>query len=116
MYKIIHFNTFFGAEAEVNKTNILDNLESKFGSTIFAKQIFENPDDESDGFDLYIKYPDQSVVDFEFLTDLVTDLDLYVIVYDFKTKQRTGYWYDEEDEWITTSIDDQFLDYLSGLF
>jgi hypothetical protein len=116
MATVIHFNTFFGEESEENKMNILDALESKYGSTVFAKQVFENPDDESDGFDLYVKYPELSEIDFDFLKDLVTDLDLYVIVYDIETKQRTGYWYDEEDEWITSSIDDQFLDHLFGIF
>ena len=116
MATVIHFNTFFGEEAEENKMNILEALESKYGSTVFAEQVFENPEDESDGFDLYVKYPDLNEVDFDFLKDLVIDLDLYVIVYGMDTKQRTGYWYDEEDEWITSSIDDQFLDHLSGIF
>jgi hypothetical protein len=44
------------------------------------------------------------------------DLDLYVIVYDLDNKQRTGYWYDEEDEWITSPTDDQTLVHLSGIF
>jgi len=116
MATVIHFNTFFGEEAEENKMNILDALESKYGSTAFAEQVFENPEDESDGFDLYVKYPDLSEVDFDFLKDLVVDLDLYVIVYDLDNKQRTGYWYDEEDEWITSPIDDQTLVNLSGIF
>ena len=116
MATVIHFNTFFGEEAEENKMNILEALESKYGSTVFAEQVFENPEDESDGFDLYVKYPDLNEVDFDFLKDLDVDLDLYVIVYDLDNKQRTGYWYDEEDEWITSSIDDQFLDHLSGIF
>jgi hypothetical protein len=116
MATVIHFNTFFGEEAEENKMNILDALESKYGSTAFTEQVFENPEDESDGFDLYVKYPDLSEVDFEFLKDLVMDLDLYVIVYDLDNKQRIGYWYDEEDEWITSPIDDQTLVHLSGIF
>ena len=116
MATVIHFNTFFGEEAEENKMNILDTLESKYGSTAFAEQVFENPEDESDGFDLYVKYPDLSEVDFDFLKDLVVDLDLYVIVYDLDNKQRIGYWYDEEDEWITSPIDDQTLVHLSGIF
>ena len=116
MATVIHFNTFFGEEAEENKMNILDALESKYGLTAFAEQVIENPEDESDGFDLYVKYPDLSEVDFDFLKDLVVDLDLYVIVYDLDNKQRTGYWYDEEDEWITSPIDDQTLVNLSGIF
>jgi hypothetical protein len=116
MATVIHFNTFFGEEAEENKMNILDALESKYGSTVFAEQVFENPEDESDGFDLYVKYPELSEVDFDFLKDLVTDLDLYVIVYDVDTKQRTGYWHDEEDEWITSPTDDQTLVHLLGIF
>ena len=116
MATVIHFNTFFDEEGEENKMNILDALESKYGSTAFAEQVFENPDDESDGFDLYVKYPDLSEVDLDFLKDLVVDLDLYVIVYDLDNKQRTGYWYDEEDEWITSPIDDQTLVHLSGIF
>jgi hypothetical protein len=116
MATVIHFNTFFGEEGEENKMNILDALELKYGSTAFAEQVFENPDDESDGFDLYVKYPDLSEVDFEFLKDLVVDQDLYVIVYDLDNKQRIGYWYDEEDEWITSPIDDQTLVHLSGIF
>ena len=55
MATVIHFNTFFGNEAEENKMNILDALESKYGSTVFAELVFENPDNESDGFDLYVK-------------------------------------------------------------
>ena len=113
---VIHFNTFFGEEAEENKMNILDALESKYASTVFAEQVFENSDDENDGFDLYVKYPELNEIDLEFLKDLVVDLDLYVIVYDIETKKRIGYWYDEEDEWIISSIDDQSLDYLLGIF
>ena len=90
MATVIHFNTFFGEEAEENKMNVLDALESKYGSTAFAEQVFENPEDESDGFDLYVKYPELSEVDFDFLKDLVIDLNLYVIVYDIEAKQRTG--------------------------
>ena len=116
MATVIHFNTFFEEEGEENKMNILDALELKYGSTAFAEQVFENPEDESDGFDLYVKYPELSEVDFDFLKDLVTDLDLYVIVYDVDTKQRTGYWYDEEDEWITSPTDDQTLVHLLGIF
>jgi hypothetical protein len=44
------------------------------------------------------------------------DQDLYIIVYDLDNKQRSGYWYDEEDEWITSPIDDQTLVHLSGIF
>jgi len=113
---VLHFNTFLGGEADENKLNILDSLESKYGSTAFAEQVFENLEDESDGFDLYVKYPNLSEVDFDFLKDLVMDLDLYVIVYDLEKKQRSGYWYDEEDEWITSPIDDQTLVHLSGIF
>jgi hypothetical protein len=40
MATVIHFNTFFGEEAEVNKMNILDALESEYGSTVFAEQVF----------------------------------------------------------------------------
>lgn len=116
MATIIHFNTFFGEESEENKMNVLDALESKFGSTVFAEQVFENQDDESDGFDLFVKYPDLRDVDFDFLKNLVMDIDLYVIVYDMKTKQKIGFWYDEEEEWITSSIDNQTLDHLSSLF
>ena len=116
MATVIHFNTFFGEEAEENKMNVLDALDSKYGSTVFAEQVFENPEDESDGFDLFVKYPQLSEVDFDFLKELVTDLDLYVIVYNVDTKQRTGYWYDEEDEWITSPIDDKTLVHLSGIF
>ena len=116
MTTIIHFNTFFGEEAEENKLNILDALESKYGSTVFAEQVFENPEDESDGFDLYVKYPELSDVNLEFLKSLVIDLDLDVIVYNVENKQKTGYWYDEEDEWITSSIDDEYLDHLLGIF
>ena len=116
MTTIIHFNTFFGEEAEENKLNILDALESKYGSTVFAEQVFENPEDESDGFDLYVKYPELSDVNLEFLKSLVIDLDLYIIVYNVENKQKTGYWYDEEDEWITSSIDDEYLDHLLGIF
>ncbi len=116
MTTIIHFNTFFGEEAEENKLNILDALESKYGSTVFAEQVFENPEDESDGFDLYVKYPELSDVNLELLKTLVIVLDLYVIVYNVENKQKTGYWYDEEDEWITSSIDDEYLDHLLGIF
>lgn len=116
MTTILHFNTFFGEEAEENKLNILDALELKYGSTIFAEQIFENPNDEGDGFDLFVKYPDFSEVDFDFLKKLVVDLDLYVIVYDLDNKQRSGYWYDEEEKWITSSIDDQSIDHLLSIF
>ena len=90
MATVIHFNTFFDEEGEENKMNILDALELKFGLTAFTEQVFENPEDESDGFDLYVKYPDLSEVDFDFLKDLVIDLNLYVIVYDIEAKQRTG--------------------------
>jgi len=45
MATVIHFNTFFGEEAEENKMNILDALESEYGSTVFAEQVFENPED-----------------------------------------------------------------------
>ncbi len=113
---VLHFNTFFREEADENKLKILDSLESKYGSTAFAEQVFENPDDESDGFDLYVKYPDLSEVDFDYLKGLVMGLDLYVIVYDLDNEQRSGYWYDEEDEWITSPIDDQTLVYLSSIF
>jgi len=116
MATVIHINTFYGEEAEENKMNILDALESKYGSTVFAEQVFENPEDESDGFDLYVKYPELREVDFDFLKDLVTDLDLYIIVYDTETQLRTGYWYDEDDDWITSPINDQTLVYLSGIF
>jgi hypothetical protein len=113
---IIHFNTFFGEEAEENKLNILDSLESRYDSTVFAEQVFENPEDESDGFDLYVKYPDLSEVDFDFMKDLVMDQDLYVIIYDLDNKQRTGYWYDEEDEWIKSPVDVETLVHLQGIF
>lgn len=116
MATIIHFNTFYGEEAEENKLNILDALESKYGSTVFAEQVFENPEDESDGFDLYVKYPELSDVNLEFLKSLVIDLDLYVIVYNVENKQKKGYWYDEKDEWITSLIDDEYLDHLLGIF
>jgi hypothetical protein len=55
-------------------------------------------------------------VDFDFLKDLVVDSGLYVIVYNLENKNRVGYWYDEDDEWIASSIADKTLEHLSVIF
>ena len=116
MHIIIHFNTFFGDEAEINKMDIIDAVETHFGTTAFIEQVFENPDDESDGFDLYIKYPSLENLDLDFLKDLVNDLELYVLVYDLDLKLQHGYWFDEADDWMTSDLSDATVSKLNAIF
>ncbi len=113
---IIHFNTFFGEEAEEKKLDLLDKLESKLGISTEAKQAYENPDDESDGFDLYLKYEDEILVDYDLLSKLAIEFEIYVSVYDLENKSKSGYWYDEEDEWIEDEITDEMITSLNENF
>ncbi len=113
---VIHFNTFFGEESEINKMDILDALENELGSTIYIKQVFENPENEEDGFDLFVKYPEIESLDLEFLKNLVDGMDLYVLVYDLLNNVRHGYWYDEDDEWMENEITSEDISHVQSIF
>jgi hypothetical protein len=113
---IIHFNTFFGEESEINKLDILDALENEYGSTIYTKQVFENPENEEDGFDLYVQYPEADTVDLGFLKELVDGKDLYILVYDINNNIRHGYWYDEDDEWVENELSSENISEIISVF
>ena len=116
MTKIIHFNTFYGEDAEDTKLNVLDALEAEYGISSDAKQVFENPDDEADGFDLYLKYVDLKSINTDFLKSLATENELYVLVYDLALKTKIGYWFDEDDEWVKDKIDEETSVSISKIF
>ena len=101
---VIHFNTFFGEEAEEKKLDLLDVLEVDFATSSDAKQVFEDPENEEDGFDLWLKYDSLSTIDYDLLHSIATEYELYVMVYDLENKIHRGYWFDEEDEWIEGEI------------
>jgi uncharacterized membrane protein len=113
---VIHFNTFFGEEAEEKKLDLLDKLESEFSSSSDAKQVFEDPENEEDGFDLWLKYDSLSTIDYDLLHSIATEYELYVMVYDLDNKSKLGYWYDEEDEWVDDEITESMEISINAVF
>jgi len=97
---IIHINTFYSKYDEENKLNILDKLEDVLGYPSAAKQIYEDEENESEGFDVLLKYEDINEVPFDLMKELGNEFKVYFLVFDIHNSIRYGYWYDEEDEWI----------------
>jgi hypothetical protein len=116
MSLVLHFNTFYGESAEIAKMDILDSVFESFGNTNLVKQIFENPEDEDDGFDLYLKYDFEIDLDFALLKQLGDEHEIYVLVYDLTKGTRTGYWFDEDDAWVTSSLSSETIQEINRLF
>jgi hypothetical protein len=116
MEKIIHFNTFYGSDAEEKKLNILDALEAVFGVSTDAKQIFEDPENEEDGFDLYLKYENLDFVDYDFLKSIAVENEIYIMVYNLEMQTMFGYWYDEDDEWVDNEITEEIIAPIEKVF
>jgi hypothetical protein len=113
---VIHFNTFFGKNAEELKLDLLDKLEFDFAISIDAKQVFENPNLESDGFDLYLKYDSTILPNYDYLSTIATEYSLYVLVYDFGNKTKRGYWYDEDEKWVDFELTESIKNELNSIF
>ena len=116
MATVIHFNTFFGEEAEEKKLDLLEKLESEFSISSEAKQVFEDPENEEDGFDLWLKYDSLSTIDYDLLHSIATEYEIYVMVYDLDNKSKLGYWYDEEDEWVDDEITEEMEKSINAVF
>jgi hypothetical protein len=113
---ILHFNTFFGENAEIAKMDVLDAVFDNLGNTNSVLQKFENPEDEDDGFDLYLKYDLEINLDFALLKQLGDEHEIYVLVYDLTKGTRTGYWFDEDDAWVTSSLSNETIQEINRLF
>lgn len=116
MSLILHFNTFFSESAEIAKMDVLDSIFESYGNTNEVKQVFENPEDDDDGFDLYLKYDFEINIDFAHLKQLGDDHEVYVLVYDLAKQIRIGYWLDEDDAWITSPLSTETIEKMTLLF
>ncbi len=116
MSLVLHFNTFYGASAEIAKMDVLDSIIESFGNPKMVKQLFENPEDEDDGFDLYLKYEYGLNIDYAYLKQLGDEHEIYVLVYDLTERTRIGYWYDEDDAWVTSSLSNETIQEINRLF
>lgn len=113
---IIHINTFSSKEAEVTKLEILDSIEGELGYPDNAIQIFEDPINPNDGFDVFLKYLQVTSVPYDLFQSLGKNHGLYFLVFDLQTNVRRGYWYDEDDLWVEKLMDSSFIKSLDEIF
>lgn len=113
---IIHINTFSSKEAEVTKLEILDSIEGELGYPDNAIQIFEDPINANDGFDVFLKYLQVTSVPYDLFQSLGKSYGLYFLVFDLQTNVRRGYWYDEDDLWVEKLMDSSFIKSLDEIF
>jgi len=113
---IIHINTFYTRDAEGEKLEILDSIEAELGYPNDAIQIFEDPTNPDDGFDVYLKYLQVTSVPFELFESLGKDYKIYFLIIDLKTNIRHGYWFDEDDLWVTKAMEDDYIRRLDEIF
>ncbi len=113
---IIHINTFYSKEAEATKLEILDSIEDELGYPDKAIQIFEDPTNPDDGFDVFLKYLQVTNIPFDLFQSLGKNHGLYFLVFDLQTNIRHGYWYDEDDFWVEKVMDSTFIKTLDEIF
>lgn len=113
---IIHINTFCTKEAEGAKLEILDLIEAELGYPNEAIQIFEDPTNPNDGFDVYLKYLQVRSVPFKLFESIGNDYELYILIFNLETNVRHGYWFDEDDLWVDKDMDDDFIRRLDEIF
>lgn len=98
----IDFNSFWSDQQDLKKTCI-DFVESHAGKPDKIIIVKEDQEDPESSFYVYMNYYNYNINDFDYydeLKDFADEYELYVIVYDHDTKDRKGYWYDEDDKWI----------------
>lgn len=91
------------------KDSCIEFTESLIGSSANLRVLKEDENDP-ESYSILFDYAEYNLEDFEFydeLRDFATENEVVVIVYDHDSKTRKGFWYDEEDEWITQEIGEQ---------
>lgn len=102
----IDFNIFSFEHEEMKQSCIeyVQNVAGTPGNITIRKEDEEDPESE---YSVHIHYPEYTLDKFEYydeLMDFARENELYVIVYDHDTKNRKGYWYDEEEDWIQQDL------------
>ena len=77
-------------------------INDLFGKEFTAKTILDQ--DEPDTWvNIYFYNPTLSMDDvscWQELEEYANENEVYIIVYDHESKERKGYWYDEDEVWI----------------
>jgi len=103
----IDFNSLNPDQDELKETciNYISNIVG------IPEKITVKKDDEKDpesSFSVLFLYKNFTLKEFSFFDELMEfarENELYVTVSDHIKKIRKGFWYDEEDEWITQKIE-----------
>jgi hypothetical protein len=104
----IDFNSF-GSEQDALSKACVEFIENIAGSSEKITILKEDEDDPESSYSVLLNYSEYTLIDFEFydeLMDFASENELYVLVYDHNTKNRKGYWYDEEEDWVQQEMGD----------
>jgi predicted ferric reductase len=107
---MITIDIYHFAFSDELKDTCIEFTESLIGSSKNLRILKEDENDPESSYSILLDYADFNLEDFEFydeLRDFATENEVVVIVYDHDSKTRKGFWYDEEDEWITQEIGEQ---------
>jgi hypothetical protein len=107
---MITIDIYHYAFSDELRDTCIEFAESLIGSSKNLRILKEDENDLEPSYSILFDYADYNLEDFEFyseLSDFATENEVFVIVYDHDSKTRKGFWYDEEDEWITQEIGEQ---------
>lgn len=102
----IDFNSFWFDQDELKKSCI-EFVERHAGPSEKITILKDDENDPESSYSILFKYGKYTLTNFEFydnLKDFAEENELYVVVYDHNTKQKKGFWYDEEDDWIVQNV------------